>query len=317
MFEVRILGSSAAIPVGKRRPTSQVITYHDRHYMIDCGEGAQMQMSRYRLKFSRLDAIFISHMHGDHVHGLPGLLSTMSLLGRNFPLKIFGPKDLKAYLDTSLGLTHSQLNYEWSFEALEDFAPGETLLESRSLKITSFPLSHRIFCKGFRFQEHSLRPRFNYPSAVALEVPKTYFKLLKQGNTITLEDGRVILPEQVLLPAKLPRSYGYASDTAFAPDIVPYIEGVDLLYHEATFMQDMALRASETHHSTTQQAAEIAQQAKVGQLLIGHFSARYSKLELLLEEAQAVFPNTALAREGDLFIIPSQENIPEQRSTEG
>lgn len=303
MFEVRILGSSAAIPVGKRRPTAQVVSYHDRHYLVDCGEGTQMQLSRYRVRLSRLDAIFISHLHGDHVLGLPGLLNTMSLLGRNFPLKIYGPAALKPMLDQVFEATQGHVGYDIEFTPTEDFAAGEAIMDTGRLQVQALPLEHRIYCKGFRFQEVNVRPKFNFPRAKQLEIPNEYFGLLKRGNTATLNDGRTIVPEDVLFPPENPISYAYCSDTRYAEGLIPYIEKATLLYHEATFDKTMGKRAAETFHSTAEQAASIAKQAEVNHLLIGHFSARYRELTDLLEEAQAIFPAADLAREGDLFKV--------------
>ena len=303
MFEIRILGSSAAIPVGKRRPTAQVVTYNDRHYLVDCGEGTQMQLGRYRVRLARLDAIFISHMHGDHVFGLPGLLNTMSLLGRNFPLKLYGPAALKPMLDQIFETTQGHITYELEFTATDDFAPGEAIMDTGRLQVQALPLEHRIYCKGFRFQEVNVRPRFNFPRAKELEIPNGYFGNLKRGNVVTLDDGRTIQPEDVLFPPEAPLSYAYCSDTRYAEGLVPFIEKATLLYHEATFDEAFAERAKETFHSTASQAANIAKQAEVNHLLIGHFSARYRELDALLDEAKAVFPTTDLAREGDKFIV--------------
>ena len=303
MFEVRILGSSAAIPVGRRRPTAQVVTYNDRHFLIDCGEGTQMQLGRYKVRTSRLDAIFISHLHGDHVLGLPGLLNTMSLLGRNFPLKLYGPAGLKPMLDKVFETTQGHLNYEIEFIPTNDFEAGDALLDTGRIQVKALPLEHRIYCKGFRFQEVNVRPKFNFPRAKELDIPNVYFGMLKRGNTVHLPDGRVIEAESVLFPPEPPRSYSFCSDTRYAENLIPYIKESTLLYHEATFDKSMEKRAAETFHSTAAQAASIARQAEVNQLLIGHFSARYRKLEMLLEEAREVFPKAELAREGDLFKV--------------
>lgn len=262
-----------------------------------------MQLGRFKVRTSRLDAIFISHLHGDHVLGLPGLLNTMSLLGRNFPLKLYGPAGLKPMLDHVFDATQGHLAYEIEFIPTDDFAPGEVMMDTGRLQVSALPLEHRIYCKGFRFQEVNVRPKFNFPRAKELEIPNVYFGMLKRGNRVELEDGRVIEPESVLFPPEPPRSYSYCSDTRYAKGVIPYIEESTLLYHEATFDKSMEKRAAETFHSTAEQAASIAKQANVKQLLIGHFSARYRELNKLQEEAQEVFPNTELAREGDLFKV--------------
>ncbi len=303
MFQVQILGASAAIPTNQHLPSAQVVTYHDRHHLVDCGEGTQMQLLKYRVKLSRLDAIFISHLHGDHVLGLPGLLTSMSLYGRNFPLKLYAPSALKEVLDLIFKQTQSYLVYDLEFIPMEDFAPGEVIYETPRLQVTSVPLNHRIFCRGFRFSEHSKRPKFDFYKAKALNIPNSYFGLLKQGVSITLEDGTEIHPDMVLHPPDSPLSYAYCSDTRFQESLVDYIKDTTLLYHEATFMHDMLVRAQETCHSTSHEAAQMAKIAQVKHLLLGHYSARYKNLTPLLEEAQAVFPHTELAIEGSIFKI--------------
>ncbi len=301
MFQVQILGTSAAIPTKFHRPSAQVVSYHDRHYLVDCGEGTQMQLLRYRVKLARLDAIFISHLHGDHVFGLPGLLTSMSLYGRNFPLKLFAPAALKKVLDDTFKQTESYLMYDLEFIPMEDFAPGSVVFETERMKVFSLPLEHRIFCRGFRFEEFNKRPRFNFYEAKALEIPNEYFALLKQGNPITLADGQVIEPERVLSPPDPILSYSYCSDTKYSEPLVDHIKDSTVLYHESTFLDDMKLRAAETAHSTSREAAEIARLAAVKQLILGHFSARYKSLEPMLMEAREIFPDTELANEGRIF----------------
>ena len=301
MFSLQILGSSAAAPTTTRRPTAQVLSYRDRYYLLDCGEGTQMQLFRYRIRFARLDAIFISHMHGDHVFGLPGLLTTLSLYGRNQPLRLYGPAALKKSLDFTFAQSQSHLSYELEFFALEDFELGSIIFETRYLRVKSLPLDHRIFCRGFLFEEINKQPKFDFYKAKGLEIPNVYFKLLKQGNRITLDDGRDILPEMVLLPPEAPVSYAYCSDTGYHEALVAFIRQATLLYHEATFLEDLRERADETRHSTARDAARIAAQAAVNTLLLGHFSARYRELDGFLEEARAIFPRTELATEGRIF----------------
>jgi ribonuclease Z len=301
MFEVQILGTSAAIPTKYHRPSAQVVTYHDRHHLVDCGEGTQMQMIRYRVKLARLDAIFISHLHGDHVLGLPGLLTSMSLYGRNFPLKLYAPAALKDMLDLIFEQTQSYLAYELEFIPLEDFEPGAVIYETKRLQVYSLPLEHRIFCRGFRFIEHNKRPRFNFFRAKELEIPNDYFSLLKQGNAITLPGGRVIEPDMVLSPPDPVLSYSYCSDTQYHEPLVDHIRESTVLYHESTFLDEMRDRAKDTCHSTSREAALIAKKAQVRQLLLGHFSARYRSLEPMLNEAREVFPHTELTKEGRVF----------------
>lgn len=300
MFEVRILGTSAAIPTNSRFPSAQVVTIRDRHHLVDCGEGTQMQLLKNRIKLSRLDAIFISHLHGDHVLGLPGLLNSLSLYERNFPLTLFGPAGLKTMLDAIFAQTRSYLTYELNFVPTEDFSPGEVIYQAKDYQVELLPLKHRIFCRGFRFRESEDQKRFDFYKAKSLNVPNPYFKLLKQGNTVVLEDGRTILPEDVLVDPEAPLSYAYCSDTHYYEELIPYLKQTTLLYHESTFLEDLAKRAKETGHSTALQAGKIAKAADVKQLLLGHFSARYKDLAPFLEEAQSIFPSASLAIEGQV-----------------
>lgn len=303
MFQVQILGSSAAIPTNTRLPSAQVVSYRDRHYLVDCGEGAQMQLNRWRVRSSRLDAIFISHLHGDHVFGLPGLLTSLGLHGRTEALKLFGPAGLRVMLSVVFEQTQSYLPFELEFFPLEEYASGTVIFSTGELKVQVLPLKHRIFCRGFRFTEVNKKPHFDFYKAKALEVPNVYFGLLKQGNTIQLPDGRKILPEMVLNPPDAPLSYAYCSDTAFYETLSPWLKDCTLLYHEATFSESARARAKETGHSTAADAARQALQSGVKHLLLGHFSARYKELDELLAEAQAVFPAVSLSREGDIFKV--------------
>ncbi len=303
MFYVQTLGSSSALPIPGRGVSSQVVTYNDKHYLIDCGEGTQTQMMRFKTKMHRIEALFISHLHGDHILGLPGLLSSFSLEGREKALKIHAPAAIKTLLDTVFQLTFSYLSYPIEIIPLEDFQVGQVLFSTDSLQVSLLPLKHRIYCRGFLFKEVNKKPKFNFYKAKALDIPNNYFHLLKLGNNITLEEGTFITADQVLDPPDLPQSFAYCSDTAYYPDLVPHIQGVNLLYHEATFANDQQQRAKETAHSTAEQAATIAQAAQVGQLLLGHFSARYKDLSVLWEEAKAIFPNTLLANDGEVYKV--------------
>jgi ribonuclease Z len=301
MFTVQILGNSSATPAFSRFTSAQVVNYNDRYYLVDCGEGLQMQLFRYKIRFSRIDALFISHMHGDHVLGAPGLLSTLHIFEREAPLHIFGPQKLQAMLEQVFQLTDTQLRYPLVFHALEQFAPGEVIFETDKLEVRSIPLTHHVFCRGFLFQEKIKKRKFDYQVARELDIPKQYFHLLKQGNDVELPDGRQILAEGVLFPREPSLSYAYCSDTVANAELIPYIQGVNLLYHEATFMENMRDRAEQTLHSTTLDAAQAACDAEAHTLVIGHFSARYHDLEPLLMEARSIFPRTELALEGRVF----------------
>jgi ribonuclease Z len=300
LFEVKILGTSAAIPTNTRFPSAQVVTIRDRHHLVDCGEGTQMQLLKHKVKFSRLDAIFISHLHGDHVLGVPGLLNSLSLYERNFPLRLFAPSGLQKILKTIFSQTQSYLGYELEFIPTEDFSPGEVIYENKHFKVEILPLEHRIFCRGFRFVEAGPKQKFDFYKAKSLDIPNPYFKLLKQGNTVELPDGRTILPDQVLGEPEAPLSFAYCSDTKYNEDLIDHITDTRLLYHEATFLHDLQKRAQATCHSTALEAGKIASEAGVKGLLLGHFSARYKDLTPFLDEARSIFPNTYLAKEGQV-----------------
>ncbi len=303
MFEVRILGTSAAIPTNSRFPSAQVVTIRDRHHLVDCGEGTQMQLLKNRVKFSRLDAIFISHLHGDHVLGVPGLLNSLSLYERNFPLKLFAPSGLQEILRVVFAQTRSYLTYELEFTPTEDFEPGAIIYKNKDFQVELLPLHHRVFSRGFRFVETGQQKKLDFYKAKALNIPNPYFKLLKQGNSIVLEDGQTIYPEDVLIDVEDFLSYAYCSDTQYHEPLIPYIQNTTVLYHESTFLKDLQKRAYETGHSTAKDAGTIAKRAAIKQLLLGHFSARYKDLNPFLEEAQGVFPDTMLAKEGQLYKI--------------
>lgn len=301
MFTVKILGSSSATPAFQRFTSSQVVNYNDRYYLIDCGEGTQMQLQKYRIKYSRIDALFISHLHGDHILGAPGLLSSLSIFERNAPLPVFAPRGLKEILEIIFHYSDTYLKYDLQFHALEDFEPGEVIFETDRMSVTTLPLQHRTFCRGFLFQEKGKRRKFNFYRAKELGIPKEYFHLLKQEQDVELLSGEVIKADDVLFPREDPLSYAYCSDTCYQEELVPYIKKVSLLYHETTFMDNLKQRAKDTDHSTALEAGKIAQLAEARKMIIGHFSARYKDLLPLLEEARGEFPNTELALEGCTF----------------
>lgn len=295
-FELHILGCGSALPTTRHFPTSQILNLRDKLFMIDCGEGAQLQFRKSRLKFSRLNHIFISHLHGDHCFGLLGLISTLNLLGRTAELHIHSPKGLEALLTPMLNFFNRQMTYKVLFH---EFETKEAIMiyEDRSLTVTTIPLRHRIPCCGFLFAEkqcpnHILRDMVDF-----YKVPTYELNRIKNGADYVTPEGEVISNDRLTRPSDLPRRYAYCSDTIFLPSIVEQIKGVDLLFHEATFAEEDASRAKETFHTTAAQAAQIAKDAEVKKLLIGHFSARYEDEHTLQEEALAIFPNTQLAKE--------------------
>lgn len=295
-FELYILGCGSALPTTRHFPTSQVLNVRDKLYMIDCGEGAQLQFRKSHLKFSRLNHIFISHLHGDHCFGLWGLISTLNLLGRTAELHIYSPRGLEALLLPTLVFFNKQMTYRVLFHEFDTDKPS-LVYEDRSLTVTTIPLRHRIPCCGFLFAEkqglnHIIREMVDF-----YEVPVYEMNRIKNGADYVTPEGKVIANRLLTRPADPPRKYAYCSDTICLPGLAAQLRGVDLLFHEATFASDNLRRAKETYHTTAAQAAELARSADVKKLLIGHFSARYEDESVLLQEAQEVFPETLLASE--------------------
>ena len=295
-FELHILGCGSALPTTRHFATSQVVNLRDKLFMIDCGEGAQMQLRKSRLKFSRLNHIFISHLHGDHCFGLMGLISTFGLLGRTAELHIHSPKGLEELLTPMLNFFCHTLAYKVIFHEF-DTRQTSVVYEDRSMTVTTIPLQHRIPCCGFLFAEKA-RPNHIIRDMVDFyKVPVYELNRIKNGSDYVTPEGEVIANTRLTRPPDPPRKYAYCSDTIFRPEIVKQLSGVDLLFHEATFAESELARAKETYHTTAAQAARIALEAGVRQLVIGHFSARYEDESILLKEASAVFPNTILAKE--------------------
>ena len=295
-FELYILGCGSALPTTRHFPTSQVLNVRDKLYMIDCGEGAQLQFRKSRLKFSRLNHIFISHLHGDHCFGLWGLISTLNLLGRTAELHIYSPRGLEALLLPTLAFFNRQMTYRVLFHEFDTDKPS-LVYEDRSLTVTTIPLRHRIPCCGFLFAEkqglnHIVREMVDF-----YKVPLFEMNRIKNGADYVTPEGEVVPNRLLTRPADPPRRYAYCSDTICLPEIAGQLHGVDLLFHEATFASDNLGRAKETYHTTAVQAAELARSAEVKKLLIGHFSARYEDESVLLEEAREIFPETLLASE--------------------
>ena len=295
-FELYILGCGSALPTTRHFPTSQVLNVRDKLYMIDCGEGAQLQFRKSRLKFSRLNHIFISHLHGDHCFGLWGLISTLNLLGRTAELHIYSPRGLEALLLPTLAFFNKQMTYRVLFHEFDTDKPS-LVYEDRSLTVTTIPLRHRIPCCGFLFAEkqglnHIVREMVDF-----YKVPLFEMNRIKNGADYVTPEGEVVPNRLLTRPADPPRKYAYCSDTICLPGLAAQLRGVDLLFHEATFASDNLGRAKETYHTTAVQAAELARSAEVKKLLIGHFSARYEDESVLLEEAREIFPETLLASE--------------------
>lgn len=301
-FEVTILGSSSATPIFHRNPTSQILNINEKLLMIDCGEGTQQQMLRYGIKYHKIDHIFISHLHGDHFFGLIGLISSMHLNGRTKPLYLFVPPELKEILDLQFKHSGTVIKFpiEYHFTQCQQ---EELILETNDFTVMSFVLNHRIPCTGFVFKQKLKLRKIIKEKVSDLNIPPSYFPLLKRGIDFIDEDGKSHSAQDLTTDPDVPRSYAYCSDTVADASYDIHIEGVDTLYHESTFMHDMVARAKETFHTTSLEAAELAKKMNVQKLLIGHFSARYRDLSPLLMEARTVFPETYLANEGETFMI--------------
>lgn len=295
-FEINILGCGSALPTSRHFPTSQIINVRDKLFMVDCGEGAQMQFRKSRLKFSRLNHIFISHLHGDHCFGLPGLISTLGMLGRTAELCIHAPKDAEKIFAPLLDFFCKNLPYKVTFKEFET-KQSAIIYEDRSITVQTIPLKHRIPCCGFLFAEkqrpnHIIRDMIDF-----YEVPVYELNRIKNGMDYTTPEGEVIPNNRLTRPSEPPRKYAYCSDTIYMKQLAEQMQGVDLLFHEATFAEEDLPRAKETYHTTASQAAELAANAQVKKLVIGHFSARYDDESVLLNEAASIFPNTILAKE--------------------
>jgi ribonuclease Z len=301
-FHVTIVGSSGALPALGRFTSAQYIEIQNRYFLVDCGEGTQIQLRRYDLNLHRINHIFISHLHGDHYLGLMGLLFTMHLQQRTNELHIYSHAGLDEIITIQLRYSHSLLNYPLIFHRLQK-EKNEIIFEDDKVTVETIPLTHKIPCSGFLFKEKEKPRRIDknrLPDGLSLQ----QIAMLKQGADVTDQLGNILYSNASLtLPPKSARSYAYCSDTAYNEAIIPLIRNVDLLYHESTFAEEDIAKAKETKHSTAREAATIAQQANVTKLLLGHFSARYKDLTILQQEAQQIFNNTHLAIEGETFSI--------------
>lgn len=301
-FELNILGCGSAKPTTRHQPTSQILNVRGKFFMIDCGEGVQTQMQKMGLSMMNIGHIFISHNHGDHVFGLPGLIGTMDLLGRTSELHVHGPLQVGDFIDYLLKTFYTDIGYNVIFHPV-DVHQHELVYEDRSITVHSIPLQHRLPTCGYLFREKPGLPHIRREMIDAFNIPISQINNIKAGAYWTTEDGTIIPHERLTTPANPPRSYAYCSDTVYLPHLKDVLNGVTLLYHEATYMHERAPRAEQTRHSTALQAAMQARDAKVEQLCIGHFSASLKDENALLREAQSVFPNTILANEGLVISI--------------
>jgi len=299
-FDVTILGSSSATPIFNRYPSAQLLNINERYFLIDCGEGTQLQLLRNGIKSQRIEHIFISHLHGDHYLGLIGLLSSMHLNGRKKPVYIYAPAELKEILEIQFKYSQTDIRYPIEYYFTNPEVP-EKIFENQDVIVETIILEHRIPCTGFKFTQKKRLRKLLKEKVEELNLPLPAIHLFKRGFDFTDMDGKVYKSADFTTDPDVPRSYAYCSDTICNWKYMDSIQGVDTLYHESTFMHDMLDRAQETFHTTALQAAEIAVKANVKQLLLGHFSARYRELEPLLEEAKTLFPNSKLAIEGTIF----------------
>jgi ribonuclease Z len=300
MFGVTILGNNSAIPAYDRHPTAQVVTLNDQLFLIDCGEGTQMQIARYRIRRSKINHILISHLHGDHYFGLIGLLTSMALLGREQELHLHAPARLKDIIALQLEVAVTTLPYPLTFHALD--AEG-IIVDTPKFQVECFHTQHRIPCWGFVIREKRKPRKINKETIHQYEIPAAYYERLKDGDDYETKNGEIIKNEWVTIPNKPARSYAYCADTRFDERICEKTKNVSLLYHETTYLKDLSERADARFHSTTEQAATIALKAGVQRLLIGHFSSKYDNLDAFLHEAREVFPESYLAIEGVTYKI--------------
>ncbi len=299
-MNLTILGCYAATPRTFTNPTAQVLEIGGRLFLIDCGEGTQVQLRKNKIKFSKINHIFISHLHGDHLYGLIGLVSTFMLLNRTNDLHIHGPKGIKEIITLQLRLSNSWTSYGLFFHELESDI-SEIVYEDDKVVVSTIPLKHRIYTNGYLFREKRGLRKLNAETVEKYNIDKCYYRNIVLGKDIPLEDGTIISNDVLTFEPIPPKSYAFCSDTIYNEDILPIIDGVDVLYHESTFLETEALLAGKTMHSTAKEAATIALKANVRQLVMGHYSTRYGDIGLFKEEAETIFPNVLLADDGVSF----------------
>ena len=301
-FKVHILGCGSALPTLQHYASSQIVEVRGKVFMVDCGEGTQIQLRRTHVHFAKIGAIFISHLHGDHCFGLLGLLSTFGMLGRTAKLKVFAPADYESLFKQQVEFFMTGLEYEIEFVPV-DTTKNQVVYEDKSLTVETLPLQHRIACCGYLFREKPTLPHIRRDMIDYYQIPISQINNIKLGASWTTKDGEVIPHERLVTPADPVRSYAYCSDTRYIPALHKLVHGVSTLYHESTYTTENQDRAKLFYHSTAHQAACVARDAHVGKLLLGHYSARYNDEKVLLDEAREVFPNTFLSKEGRVFDV--------------
>jgi ribonuclease Z len=299
-MKLTILGCYSATPRKFNNPTAQLLEIKGRLFLIDCGEGTQVALRKSKSKFARVKHIFISHLHGDHFYGLIGLISTFHLLGRDATLTIYGPTGIRQIIELQLKFSGTKLNFPLEFIELES-RESIKIYEDEKLTVSTIPLDHRVYTNGFLFQEKEGERKLNVDAAEEYNIDKSYYRKLKLGYDVINNKGKLIENHLVTFPPEPPKSYAFCSDTQYYPPIIPLIKNVTVLYHESTFLETHKEYCDITKHSTAKQAATIAKNAKVGKLILGHYSTRYESIELFKEEAQTVFKNTDIADDFKVF----------------
>ncbi len=299
-MKITILGCYSATPRTITNPTSQVVELSNQMFLVDCGEGTQVQIRRKKIKFSRIQRVFISHLHGDHFFGLIGLISTFSLLNRQDELHIYGPKGIKNVILLQIKLSQSYTSYPLYFHELES-TESELIFENEKVEVYTIPLKHRVYTNGYLFKEKNKKRKLNIAVVEEYGIDIAYYQKIKNGGDITLENGEVIPNEKLTLPSDEPQSYAFCSDTQYLESIVPIIKNVDVLYHESTFLEQDQSKTVHTMHSTAKEAATIALKANAKYLILGHYSTRYKDLQPFKDEAETIFPSVFLAEDGKEF----------------
>lgn len=300
MLAVTILGNNSAIPAFNRHPTAQVIQTLEQSFLIDCGEGTQMQMVKYKIRNSKINHIFISHLHGDHYFGLIGLLTSMGLLGRKHDLHLYAAEALKTIIDLQLSVADAHLPYQLHFHILKDDA---IILEDKKMVVSAFKVKHRIECYGFLFKEKKNLRKINIEAVTKYKIPSSYFEHLQKGEDFITGDNTIIKNEELTSATAPPKTYAYCADTIYDEELSEKIKNVDLVYHEATYLHALQQKAASRFHSTSVEAATIAKKANAKKLLIGHFSSMYETLDEFKTEATSIFENTELAEEGICYQV--------------
>ncbi len=306
-MKLTILGCYAATPRTLTNPTAQVLEMKERMFLIDCGEGTQVQLRKNKIRFSKINHVFISHLHGDHFYGLIGLVSTFSLLNRQTDLHIHAPKGAKEIILLQLKLSNSWTGYNLYFHELEGNEP-QVVFEDEKVIVTTIPLKHRVYTNGFLFQEKPGPRRLNIAAVEEFGIDTCYYQKIKNGGDIVLDNGTVVPNAELTFDPPPPQSYAFCSDTMYNEEILPQIANADVLYHESTFLDTEVHLCERTMHSTARQAAEIAKKANVKHLILGHFSTRYDSIEHFRDEAKTIFENTELADDGKVFEFRPLDN---------